>query len=104
MEQFAVSIKMKYENDGALGHKLFLPKGIPLPESLRVSAEIAEVAQKKIEEGKLQKCANCGTSSLGVTLVNAPGSRPPLKYKCSKTGKLACSFDCYKANLAKFKQ
>lgn len=34
MEQFAISIKLRYKDDGALGHQLCFPKGVMLPECI----------------------------------------------------------------------
>jgi hypothetical protein len=35
MEQFAISIKLRYKDDGELGHQLLFPKGVPLPDCIQ---------------------------------------------------------------------
>jgi hypothetical protein len=99
MEQFAISIKQKAFNKAAKdesfnegphplqhlsGSELFFPKGVLLPECLRQQGT-SEMLQKKMAERKTEnKCNVCGNDA------------SKKKYKCSKTKKITCSFDCYK--------
>jgi len=98
MEQFAISIKTKhFKRDQAddefldgpckgyqmSGQEVCFPKGVLLPECLR--QQNAEQLQKAIAD----KNANSGC-------VICKGPTEAKKYKCSKSGQISCSFDCYK--------
>jgi hypothetical protein len=71
MEQFAISIKMRYKEDGAAGRQLCFPKGIIIPECL-TQKKASEINYKQ----KVISCHACGKEGLGETVVNAITSAP----------------------------
>lgn len=98
MEQFAICIKLRYKDDGALGHQLCLPKGVMLPECLQQRRANSQVHEKNAKKQKDKStCNQCGKQGLGDPL----DERSLPKYKCKKTGLISCSLDCYKKNLVK---
>mmetsp|Transcript_17907 Transcript_17907/g.30456 ORF Transcript_17907/g.30456 Transcript_17907/m.30456 type:complete len:106 (+) Transcript_17907:891-1208(+) len=103
MEQFAISIKLRYKDDGHLGHRLYIPKGVEIPPCLRSKERNAlsefQALQLRVKErAKLSKCDNCGKDSTGGEEQRGSG-----KYRCATSGKVGCSLECYKSNLARFR-
>ena len=64
------------------------PQGMVLPECMIKSTN--QNLQKHMEERKIQNI--CGACKKDCDTVGKFGK----KYKCSKTGKISCSFECYK--------
>ena len=102
MEQFAISIKMRYKDDGAMGRQLCFPKGIIMPECLREQQAVPNMNKKQVN------CQACGKEKLGEMVINAVNkaeeSKRAPKYVCKKSGMASCSLDCYKKNLSHYQK
>ncbi|CDW88806.1 UNKNOWN [Stylonychia lemnae] len=79
IQQCGPCIKTIYKDNNV---KMVFPQGIMLPEVLRQKINIHELENKMVQRQEMNQCSNCGTHQK--------------KYVCSKTHRVACSFECYK--------